>query len=44
MLNIGLFFSIFKITSFVNDLFKGTAAAGSGMAGSLAGVIRGAFA
>ena len=44
MLNIGLFFSIFKITSFVNDLFKGTAAAGGGMAGSLAGVIRGAFA
>jgi hypothetical protein len=44
MLNIGLFFSIFKITSFVSDLFKGTAAAGSGMTGSLAGVIRGAFA
>jgi len=44
MLNIGLFFSIFKITSFVSDLFKGTAAAGSGIAGSLAGAIRGAFA
>jgi hypothetical protein len=44
MLNIGLFFSVFKITSFVSDLFKGTAAAGSGMAGSMAGVIRGAFA
>jgi len=44
MLNIGLFFSIFKITSFVSDLFKGTAAAGSGLAGSLAGAIRGAFA
>jgi hypothetical protein len=44
MLNIGLFFSIFKITSFVSDLFKGTAAAGSGMASGLAGAIRGAFA
>lgn len=44
MLNIGLFFSVFKITSFVSDLFKGTAAARSGMAGSMAGVIRGAFA
>jgi hypothetical protein len=44
MLNIGLFFSIFKITSFVSDLFKGTAAAGSGITSSLAGAIRGAFA
>lgn len=44
MLNIGLFFSLFKVTSFVSDLFKGTAAAGSGIAGSMAGVIRGAFA
>jgi TrbL/VirB6 plasmid conjugal transfer protein len=44
ILNIGLFFSIFKITSFVSDLFKGTAAAGSGMVGNMAGVIRGAFA
>ena len=44
MLNIGLFFSIFKITSFVSDLFKGTAAAGGGLTGSLAGFIKGAFA
>jgi TrbL/VirB6 plasmid conjugal transfer protein len=44
MLNVALFFSVFKVTSFVSDLFKGTAAAGSGMASSLAGVIRGAFA
>jgi type IV secretory pathway VirB6-like protein len=44
MLNMGLFYSIFKVTSFVSDLFKGTAAAGSGVAGSLAGFVRGAFA
>lgn len=44
MLNVGLFFSIFKVTSFVSDLFKGTASAGGGLTGSLAGFIRGAFA
>lgn len=44
MVNVGLFFSIFKVTSFVSDLFKGTASAGGGLTGSLAGFIRGAFA
>jgi hypothetical protein len=44
MLNIGMIFSVFRITSFVSDLFKGTAAAGGGMVGSVATVIRGAFA
>ena len=44
MLNIGMMFSVFRITSFVSDLFKGTAAAGGGMVGSVATVIRGAFA
>lgn len=44
MLNIGMFYSVFKITSFVSDLFKGTAAAGSGLVGGVATFIRGAFA
>jgi hypothetical protein len=44
MLNIGMIFSVVKVTSFVSDLFKGTAAAGGGLAGSVAGAIRGAFA
>jgi hypothetical protein len=44
MLNIGMIFSVFRVTSFVSDLFKGTAAAGGGLAGSVAGAIRGAFA
>jgi hypothetical protein len=44
MLNIGLIFSVFRITSFVSDLFKGTAAAGNNLAGSVAGVVKGAFA
>ncbi len=44
MLNIGLFFSIFKVSSFVSDLFKGTASAGGNLVGSMALVIRGAFA
>lgn len=44
MLNIGMFYSVFKITSFVSDLFKGTATAGSGLVGGVATFIRGAFA
>lgn len=44
MLNIGLIFSVFRITSFVSDLFKGTAVAGSNLAGSVATVVKGAFA
>jgi hypothetical protein len=44
MLNIGLIFSVFRITSFVSDLFKGTAVAGSNLAGSVAIVVKGAFA
>jgi len=44
MLNIGLIFSVFRITSFVSDLFKGAAAAGSNLAGSVAVAVKGAFA
>ena len=43
VLNIGLIFSVLKIGSVVSDLFKGTAAAGSGFAQSLAGTAAGAF-
>jgi type IV secretory pathway VirB6-like protein len=44
MLNIGLAFSVFRITSFVSDLFKGAAAAGGNLTGSVATVVKGAFA
>ena len=44
MLNIGLIFSVFRITSFVSDLFKGAAAAGTNLAGSVAVAVKGAFA
>jgi type IV secretory pathway VirB6-like protein len=43
VLNFGMFFSMFRITSFVNDLFRGTASTGAGFAASLAGSVRGAF-
>lgn len=39
-----MLFSIVKVTSFVSDLFKGTAAAGEGMAGALGAAVRGSFA
>ena len=44
VLNFGMFFSLFRVTSFVGDLFRGTAAAGAGLASSVAGSVRGAFA
>jgi len=44
VLNVGMIFSVFKISSFVGDLFKGTAGTGAGFVGGLAGFIRGAFA
>jgi hypothetical protein len=44
MLNIGLAFSVFRVTSFVSDLFKGAAAAGGNLTGSVATVVKGAFA
>ena len=44
MLNIGLAFSVFRVTSFVSDLFKGAAAAGGNLAGGVATVVKGAFA
>jgi hypothetical protein len=44
MLNIGLIFSAFRITSFVDDSFTGAATAGSGFAGSVASAMKGAFA
>jgi hypothetical protein len=39
-----MLFSIVKVTVFVSDLFKGTAAAGNGMAGALGAAVKGAFA
>lgn len=43
ILNIALFWSVIRVTSYVSDLFKGTAAAGSNFVGGLAGLVRGAF-
>jgi hypothetical protein len=43
MLNIGLAVSVLKIGGAVSDLFKGGAQAGSNLAGSVAGAMRGAF-
>jgi hypothetical protein len=44
LLTAGMLFSIIRITVFVSDLFKGTAAAGNGMAGALGAAVKGAFA
>jgi hypothetical protein len=43
VLNIGMLFSVIRITSFCSDLFKGTAGAGAGMVGAVAGAVRGSF-
>jgi TrbL/VirB6 plasmid conjugal transfer protein len=44
VLNIGMFYSIFRIPAFVQDLFKGAAASGAGFASSVATSVKGAFA
>lgn len=44
LLNIGFIVCIWKSGGIVSDLFKGTASAGSNLAGSVAGALRGAFA
>lgn len=44
VLNFGMFFSLLRVSSFVGDLFRGTAATGAGFANSLASSVRGAFA
>lgn len=43
ILNIALAVTVFKVSSVVSDLFKGTASAGTGLSGRLAGMVRGAF-
>jgi hypothetical protein len=44
ILNAGMFFTVFKITHFVSDLFKGTASAGSGFSSAIGAAVKGAFA
>jgi hypothetical protein len=44
LLLVAMLFSIFKVTSFVSDLFKGTAAAGDGISGAFGTAVRGTFA
>ena len=44
VLNIGMFYSIFKIPSFVSDLFKGAASAGANFASRVGTSVKGAFA
>lgn len=44
VLNVGMIFSVIKITSFCSDLFKGTASAGGGMAEAAIGAVKGSFA
>ena len=43
VLNVGMIFSVLKVSGFCSDLFKGTASAGSGMVSSVAGVVSGVF-
>jgi hypothetical protein len=44
MLSIGMLYTVFRITSFVHDLFKGASSAGAGLGLGVAAAIRGAFA
>jgi hypothetical protein len=44
VLNVGMFYSVFKITSFVTDLFKGAAGAGAGFSSAVGAAVKGAFA
>ena len=44
VLNVGMFYSVFKATSFVTDLFKGAAGAGAGFSSAVGAAVKGAFA
>lgn len=44
VLNVGMFYSVFKVTSFVTDLFKGAAGAGAGFSSAVGAAVKGAFA
>lgn len=44
VLNVGMIYSVFKVTSFVSDLFKGAAGAGAGFSSALGSAVKGAFA
>ncbi len=43
LLNIGMFVSMFRIHSFISDLFRGGAAAGAALSGNLLGIAKGLF-